>query len=110
SSGHDRRESRLARVALPHMFRMTVQHVFFIRGRGVVATGLVEYGQLRVGDEVQINGGPSVRVDGLEAFRKQIEEATAGDNIGVLFSSLDKSKLARGDLMTSPGGGGPTIW
>jgi translation elongation factor EF-Tu-like GTPase len=92
------------------MFCMTVQDVFFIRGRGVVATGRVADGQLRVGDEVQINGGPSVRVDGIEAFRKVIDKATAGDNIGVLFSSLDKSKLSAGDVITSPGGSGPTIW
>jgi translation elongation factor EF-Tu-like GTPase len=83
------------------MFRMTIQDVFFIRGRGVVATGRVEYGQLRVGDEVQINGGPTIRVDGIEAFRKMIHEATAGDNIGVLFSRLDKGALAAGDVITS---------
>ncbi len=83
------------------MFRMTIQDVFFIRGRGVVATGRVEYGQLHVGDEVQINGGPAVRVDGIEAFRKVIREATAGDNIGVLFSSLDRGALAAGDVISS---------
>jgi translation elongation factor EF-Tu-like GTPase len=92
------------------MFRMAVQDVFFIRGRGVVATGRVEYGVLRVGDEVQINAGPSVRVDGIEAFRKVINQATEGDNIGVLFSSLDKGELAAGDVLTSPGESGPTIW
>jgi translation elongation factor EF-Tu-like GTPase len=83
------------------MFRMTIQDVFFIRDRGVVATGRVEYGQLHVGDEVQINGGPAVRVDGIEAFRKVIREATAGDNIGLLFSSLGKGALAAGDVISS---------
>lgn len=47
------------------MFRMTVQDVFFIRNRGLVATGRVEHGELRVGDEVRINEGSAVRVDGL---------------------------------------------
>lgn len=83
------------------MFRMTVEDVFAIRGRGVVATGHVEYGQLRVGDEVQINDGDIVRVDGIEAFRKRLTEATAGDTIGVLFSKLDKSAIARGDVLSS---------
>ena len=83
------------------MFRMTIHDVFFIRGRGVVATGRVEYGQLHVGDEVQINGGPAVRVDGIEAFRKVIREATAGDSIGVLFSGLDRGALAEGDVISS---------
>lgn len=52
------------------MFRMTVQDVFFIRNRGLVATGRVEHGELRVGDEVRINEGSAVRVDAIEAFRK----------------------------------------
>ena len=83
------------------MFRMTIEDVFVIRGRGVVATGRVESGQLRVGDEVQINDGDSVRVDGIEAFRKKLSEATVGDHIGVLFSKLDKGGLARGDVLSS---------
>lgn len=53
------------------MFRMTVQDVFFIRNRGLVATGRVEHGELRVGDEVRINEGSAVRVDAIEAFRKK---------------------------------------
>lgn len=86
---------------LPHMFRMTVDDVFVIRNRGLVATGRVEHGQLRVGDEVQINGGPSLTVDAIETFRKTISEAAAGDNIGVLFSKLDKGAVARGDVISS---------
>lgn len=83
------------------MFRMTIDDVFVIRGRGVVATGRVESGQLRVGDEVQINGGGRVRVDAIEAFRRRLDEATAGDTIGVLFSRLDKTAIARGDVLSS---------
>ena len=83
------------------MFRMTIDDVFVIRGRGLVATGRVEHGQLRVGDEVQINGGASVTVDAIETFRKTISEAAAGDNIGVLFSKLDKGAVARGDVIAA---------
>ncbi|BBX96651.1 EF-Tu/IF-2/RF-3 family GTPase [Mycobacterium lacus] len=85
------------------MFRMTVQDVFFIRGRGLVATGCVEYGELRVGDTVQINGGRGVTVDAIEAFRKKRDTATAGDNVGLLFRKLTTSDLAAGDVITSAG-------
>ncbi len=81
-------------------FHMPVSDVFFIRGRGVVATGQVQAGSIRKGDNVQINGGDPVRVDGIEAFRKQLDEANQGDNIGLLFTSLDKGDLNRGDMVT----------
>jgi translation elongation factor EF-Tu-like GTPase len=67
----------------------------------VVATGRVESGMLRVGDEVYINSGRTARVDGIEAFRKKMDEATAGDNIGVLFKGLDKGDLSRGDVLSA---------
>ena len=85
------------------MFRMTVQDVFVIRGRGAVATGRVEYGELRVGDQVKINDGPTVRVDAIEAVRKKVDTATVGDNVGLLFKTLDKNDLAAGDVITSSG-------
>ena len=85
------------------MFRMTVQDVFVIRGRGAVATGRVEYGELRVGDQAQINDGSVVRVDAIEAFRKKLDTAKVGDNVGLLFSKLTKSDLAAGDVITSAG-------
>jgi elongation factor Tu len=85
------------------MFRMTVEDVFVIRNRGVVATGRVESGTLRVGDTVQIGGTLDARVDGIEAFRKSIAEATAGDNIGVLFKGIEKSQLDRGSVLTAVG-------
>jgi translation elongation factor EF-Tu-like GTPase len=85
------------------MFRMTVQDVFVIRGRGAVATGRVESGQLRVGDEVKINDGPRVPVDAIEAFRKKKDTAEVGDNVGLLFKQLDKSDIAPGDVITSSG-------
>jgi translation elongation factor EF-Tu-like GTPase len=81
------------------MFRMTVQDVFSISGRGTVATGKIELGPLRVGDKVQINE-ETVRVDGIEAFRKTLDEANAGDNVGLLFGKLSKNKIQRGDVIT----------
>lgn len=83
------------------MFRMTIEDVFVIKGRGIVATGRVESGTLRVGDEVNVNGGPGVRVNGIEAFRKKLTEATVGDTIGVLFSD-DEVHLSRGDVLSAP--------
>jgi translation elongation factor EF-Tu-like GTPase len=85
------------------MFRMTVEDVFLIRNRGVVATGRVGSGTLRVGDNVQIDGTLDARVDGIEAFRKSIGEATAGDNIGVLFTGIEKNPLDRGSVLTAAG-------
>jgi translation elongation factor EF-Tu-like GTPase len=85
------------------MFRLTVEDVFVIRNRGVVVTGRVESGTLRVGDTVHINGGPGVTVDAIEMFRKQRDEAAAGDNVGVLFKGVQKEEFKRGDVLTSSG-------
>jgi translation elongation factor EF-Tu-like GTPase len=82
------------------MFRLTVEDVFAIKNRGVVATGRVESGTLRVGETVQIDGALQARVDGIEAFRKSIDQANVGDNIGVLFRGLEKSDLRRGSVLT----------
>lgn len=79
---------------------MTVEDVFVIKNRGVVATGRVDSGVLKVGDTVHINGGPGVRVDAIERFRKQLDEATVGDNIGVLFKGIDKSQIDRGAVLS----------
>ena len=85
------------------MFRLTVEDVFVIKNRGIVATGRVESGTLRVGDTVQIDGAFDARVDGIEIFRKSINEAQAGDNIGVLFRGLEKNQLNRGSVLTAAG-------
>jgi translation elongation factor EF-Tu-like GTPase len=85
------------------MFRLTVEDVFVIRNRGVVATGRAESGTLRVGDTVQIDGAVGARVDGIEVFRKSIDEAKAGDSIGVLFRGIEKSQLNRGAVLTAAG-------
>ncbi|WP_319452250.1 MULTISPECIES: EF-Tu/IF-2/RF-3 family GTPase [unclassified Mycobacterium] len=84
------------------MFRMVVEDVFVIQRRGIVATGRVESGQLRVGDEVRVNGGLGLTVTGIEAFRKSIDEANPGDNIGVLFRGAEREQLGRGDVLTAP--------
>jgi elongation factor Tu len=84
------------------MFRMTIEDVFAIRGRGTVVTGRVESGSLRVGDEVRVNDTLVATVDGIEAFRKKLSEATAGDTIGVIFRTLERSQLNRGDVLTAP--------
>jgi len=83
------------------MFRMTVDDVFAIRNRGVVATGRVESGTLRVGDTVHVNDGPGVRVDAIEKFRKQLDEATVGEDVGVLIKGIERDDLDRGDILTS---------
>ena len=82
---------------------MTVEDVFAIRNRGTVATGRVENGSLRVGDTVQIDGTLEARVDGIEVFRKSIDQANVGDNIGVLFKNVEKSQLNRGSVLTTSG-------
>jgi translation elongation factor EF-Tu-like GTPase len=85
------------------MFRMTVEDVFAIRNRGTVATGRVESGTLRVGDTVQIDGTLEAQVDAIEVFRKSIDEAKVGDNIGVLFKGIEKGQLDRGSVLTAAG-------
>jgi translation elongation factor EF-Tu-like GTPase len=84
------------------MFRMIVEDVFAIRGRGVVTTGRVEAGQLRVGGHVRINDGLIVTVTAIEAFRKKMAQANPGDNVGLVFADVERSQLSPGDVLTSP--------
>ncbi len=92
------------------LFRMTVEDIFSIRGRGTVVVGKIESGSLRVGDKIRItrqNGGignTSV-VSGLEMFRKTLKEATAGDSVGVLLKDVAKGDLQRGDSLEADSGG-----
>lgn len=85
---------------------MTVADVFSIRGRGTVATGQVQEGAIRTGDTVTVNGR-AVTVAGIEAFRKILDTATAGDNIGLLLRDLSKDDIRSGDLITGAGAGSP---
>lgn len=87
-------------------FRMTVEDVFSIKGRGTVVTGKIEAGTLKVGDEVAINGKNGekrVVVAGIEAFRKLLSEANTGDSIGILFKEVTKQDVQPGDVLQSPG-------
>ena len=87
-------------------FRMTVDDVFSIRGRGTVVTGKIESGTLKVGDEVAIqgtNGEKRVIVIGIEMFRKMLSQANAGDEVGVLLKDISKQDVQRGDVILCPG-------
>ena len=87
-------------------FLMPVEDVFSITGRGTVATGRVERGQLKVGDELQIVGiKPEIKktvCTGVEMFRKILDHAEAGDNIGVLLRGIDKKEVERGQVLAHP--------
>ena len=80
-----------------------MQDVFVIKGRGLVATGRVERGEVRVGEQVRINGGRVVAVDAIERFRKKTEHAVAGENVGLLFTGLQRSDLSPGDVLSTGG-------
>lgn len=84
---------------------MTVEGVFSIRGRGTVVAGVIEEGTVRVGDEVRVGDGfPAlVRVDGIEVSRQSTDEASSGERAGLLFAELDKSAVARGQVVTDGG-------
>ncbi|MCT7658817.1 EF-Tu/IF-2/RF-3 family GTPase [Mycobacterium deserti] len=82
---------------------MTVEDAFAIRNRGVVVTGKVARGTLRIGDTVRINGGPGLTVDAIEKFRKQCDEVTEGEDVGVLFKGIERRDINRGDVLTSSG-------
>ena len=88
-------------------FLMPVEDVFTITGRGTVATGRVERGKVKVGDEVEIVGlRDEIRktvVTGVEMFRKLLDEGLAGDNIGVLLRGVDRKEIERGQVLAKPG-------
>ena len=80
-------------------FKMTVADVFNITGRGTVITGKIESGEIRVGDTISLRG-KSYNVQGIEMFRRNTQEAKAGDNVGILLRGLDRNSVARGDVLT----------
>ncbi len=88
-------------------FLMPVEDVFSITGRGTVGTGRVERGTVKVGDEVEIIGLSDERkksvVTGVEMFRKLLDFAEAGDNIGVLLRGIQKNEIERGQVLCKPG-------
>ena len=81
-------------------FEMYVEDVFSISGRGTVVTGRVNKGTLRVGDTVLVNGAVEAQVAGIEAFRKVLDVASEGDNVGIVLPTLGRKDLNRGDLIT----------
>ena len=88
-------------------FLMPVEDVFTITGRGTVATGRVERGQVKMGDKVEIVGLSEEKKDttitGIEMFRKLLDYAEAGDNIGALLRGIDKKEVERGQVLCAPG-------
>ncbi len=88
-------------------FMMPVEDVFSITGRGTVATGRVERGQVRVGDEVELVGiaeaTTKTTVTGVEMFRKLLDYAEAGDNIGALLRGVAREDIERGQVLAAPG-------
>ncbi len=88
-------------------FLMPVEDVFSITGRGTVATGRIETGIIKTGEEVQIIGlgaaGKKSVVTGVEMFRKILDEGQAGDNVGLLLRGIDKDNIKRGMVITHPG-------
>jgi len=87
-------------------FLMAVEDVFSITGRGTVATGRVERGTVKVGDNIEIIGYVETRtatVTGLEMFQKTLDESVAGDNVGVLLRGMQKDDIERGMVLAKPG-------
>ncbi len=88
-------------------FSMAVEDVFSISGRGTVATGRIERGRVKVGEEVEVVGlRPAVSktvVTGVEMFRKELDEGQAGDNVGLLLRGADKDNMERGMVLAVPG-------
>jgi len=88
-------------------FLMPVEDVFSITGRGTVATGRVERGTVKVGEEVEIVGlaeaAKKTVVTGVEMFRKLLDQAVAGDNIGALLRGIQRNEIERGQVLAKPG-------
>ena len=88
-------------------FLMPVEDVMTITGRGTVATGRVERGQLKMGEEVELVGlteeTRKVVVTGIEMFRKTLDYAEAGDNVGVLLRGVQRNEIERGQVLSKPG-------
>ena len=87
-------------------FLMPVEDVFSIKGRGTVATGRIERGVVKVGEEIEIigmNNDKKSVVTGVEMFRKQLDEGQAGDNVGILLRGIEKDDIERGQVLAKAG-------
>jgi elongation factor Tu len=92
--------------AIDKPFLMPVEDVFGIKGRGTVATGRIERGIVKVGDEVEIVGVKATRkvvVTGVEMFKKILDEGRAGDNVGLLLRGIEREEIERGQVMAKAG-------
>lgn len=87
-------------------FLLAVEDVFTITGRGTVATGRIERGQIKVGEEVEIVGLQDTRkcvVTGVEMYQKTLDSGMAGDNVGILLRGIEKNQIERGQVIAKPG-------
>jgi len=87
-------------------FLLAVEDVFSITGRGTVATGRIERGQIKVGEEIEIVGLQDTRkttVTGVEMYQKTLDSGIAGDNVGILLRGVDKTMIERGQVLAKPG-------
>jgi len=87
-------------------FLMSIEDVFSIKGRGTVATGRIERGQVKVGDTVEIVGFKATQkttVTGVEMFNKTLDSGIAGDNVGALLRGIEKENIERGQVLAKPG-------
>jgi elongation factor Tu len=87
-------------------FLMPIEDVFSIKGRGTVATGRIEQGIVKIGDDVEIIGIRDTRksvVTGIEAFKKQLDQGQAGDNAGILLRGIERTDIERGQVIAKPG-------
>jgi elongation factor Tu len=92
--------------AIDKPFLMAIEDVFSIKGRGTVATGRIERGVIKVGEEVQIIGFKDTKksvVTGVEMFRKLLDQGQAGDNVGCLLRGVEKDEIERGQVLAKPG-------
>ncbi len=87
-------------------FLMPIEDVFSIKGRGTVATGRIEQGIVKVGEEVEIIGIRDTRkstVTGVEMFKKNLDQGQAGDNVGILLRGIERDDIERGQVLAKPG-------
>ena len=87
-------------------FLMSIEDVFSITGRGTVATGRIERGMVKTGEEIEIVGMADTRkcvCTGVEMFRKTLDQGQAGDNVGILLRGVEKSEIQRGQVLAKPG-------
>ncbi len=92
--------------AIDKPFLMAIEDVFSIKGRGTVATGRIERGIVKVGEEVEIIGFKDTKktvVTGVEMFRKLLDQGQAGDNVGCLLRGVEKEEIERGQVLAKPG-------